>query len=150
MLVDVTTKKVFQELTRRFGFPEGLFDGWELVEHEDDVFITTREAYEFDRLKIVRKGIRLARVFAHGIKPTTNAMQVFGRYATRNVVDLDSQQARRFVQGEELRLEAAVEPGFVVVRHDGFAVGVGLYKQGMLKSQVPHSRQPGASGRRGA
>jgi len=146
----MTTKKVFQELTRRFGFPEDLFDDWELVEHEDDVFITTPEAYDFDRLKIVRKGIRLARVFAHGIKPTTNAVQVFGRHATRNVVDLDSQQVHRFVQGEELQLEVPVEPGFLVVRHDGFAVGVGLYKQGVLKSQVPHSRRTGASGRRGA
>jgi NOL1/NOP2/fmu family ribosome biogenesis protein len=146
----MTTKRVFQGLTRRFGFPEQMFDRWAAVEHVDDVFIASPEAQEFDRLKVVRKGIRLARVFAHGIKPTTNAMQVFGRYATRNVLDLDSQQAHRFVQGEELQLEAAVESGFVVVRHDGFAVGVGLYKPGVLKSQVPHSRQTGASGRRGA
>ena len=146
----MTTKKVFQELTRRFGFPEQMFDRWAAVEHAEDVFVATPEAQEFDRLKVVRKGLRLARIFAHGVKPTTNAMQVFGRYATRNVLDLDFQQAQRFVQGEELQLEAEVEPGFVIVRHDGFAVGVGLYKPGVLKSQVPHSRRTGASGRRGA
>ena len=146
----MTTKKVFLELTRRFGFPEEMFNRWAGVEHAEDVFIASPEAQEFDQLKVVRKGLRLARIFAHGVKPTTNAMQVFGRYAIRNVLDLDSQQAHRFVQGEELQLEAAVEPGFVIVRHDGFAVGVGLYKQGVLKSQIPHSRRTGASGRRGA
>jgi NOL1/NOP2/fmu family ribosome biogenesis protein len=145
----MTTKKVFQELTRRFGFPEGLFDGWELVEHEDDVFITTQEAYGFDRLKIVRKGIRLARVFAHGIKPTTNAMQVFGRSATRNIIALDVQQAHAFIQGAALPVESQAEPGFVIVMLDGLPVGVGLFKQGVLKSQIPHSRRTGASGRHG-
>jgi len=142
----MTTKKVFQELTKRFGFPTELFDGWATLEHEFDVFITTPEAEAFDRVKVVRKGVRLARVFAHGIKPTTNAMQVFGKHATRNSVTLDAQQTQAFIQGDALPLESSVEPGFVIVLHDGFAVGVGLYKQGTLKSQVPHSRRTGASG----
>ena len=134
-------RKIFDQLVARFGFPEALFRSCALVDHEDDVFMTTPEAEAFERIKVVRKGIRLVRVFVHGIKPTTNAMQLFGRYATRNVIDLDIVQAREFMQGTTLELSAPVEEGFVIVRHDGFGLGVGLYRQGILRSQVPLSRR---------
>jgi NOL1/NOP2/fmu family ribosome biogenesis protein len=134
-------KKIFEQLVVRFGFPATLFRPYALVDHEDDMFVTTPEVEEFERVKVVRKGIRLVRVFAHGIKPTTNAMQLFGRYATRSVIDLDRRQAREFMQGTTLELNAPVEEGFVIVRHDGFGLGVGLYRQGILRSQVPLSRR---------
>jgi NOL1/NOP2/fmu family ribosome biogenesis protein len=137
----MTGKRLFDELTRRFGFPERLFRDWALVDHEDDVFITTPEVEEFSRVRPVRKGIRLVRVFRHGIKPTTNAMQIFGRYATRNVIELTGEQASKFVQGEDLEIAADVNEDFVIVQHEGFTLGVGLYRHGILKSQVPLSRR---------
>jgi NOL1/NOP2/fmu family ribosome biogenesis protein len=135
------SRRVLDDLTRRFGFPEGLFRNWALVDHVDDVFITTPDVEEFARIRPVRKGIRLARVFRHGIKPTTNAMQVFGRYATRNVVELNADQAGKFIQGESQEITAEVEDDFVIVRHESFTLGVGLYRAGLLKSQVPLSRR---------
>jgi len=171
-------RKVLDELIRRFGFPDDLFRDWETVDHDTDVFITTPEVASFTRVKPVRKGIRLARTFPHGVKPTTNAVQLLGRHATRNVIELDAAQAQAFIQGEtvqsaecgmrnaesshrfrrlrqlpicgnlcNLRLSSgecgmrSVEPGFVIVRHAGFTLGVGLYKPGSLKSQIPLSRR---------
>lgn len=135
------TRHLLTELSRRYGFPEGLFQDYALVEHDNDVFITTPEVAEFRTIKPVRKGLRLARTFPHGTKPTTNAMQLLGRYATRNVVDLHSAQALAFIQGQTLELAAPAEPGFVIVRSGGFCLGVGLYRSGLLKSQVPRSRR---------
>jgi NOL1/NOP2/fmu family ribosome biogenesis protein len=134
-------RRLLDELVKRFGFPPGLFRTWALVAHEEDVFITTPEAEEFDRIKPVRKGLRLARIFPHGFKPTTNAMQVFGARATRNTVELTRDQAQSFVSGTAIALAAQAEDGFVIVRHDGFTLGVGLYRHGQLKSQVPLSRR---------
>ena len=135
------TKPIYEQFVRRFGFPEGLLRTYALVEHKEDVFITTPEAGKFEGVKPVRKGIRLARILPHGIKPTTNAMQLLGIQATRNVLDLDLFQAREFVQGTPIELTAPVEEGFVIVRHDGFILGVGLYRPGSLRSQVPLSRR---------
>jgi NOL1/NOP2/fmu family ribosome biogenesis protein len=140
-------RKTLDGLIRRFGFPAELFSEWQTVDHDEDVFVATPEVADFDRLKPVRKGIRIARVFAHGVKPTTNAMQVFGRHATRNVVTLTAEQAEAFIHGETIVLPApetadpAIEDGYVIVRHAGFTLGVGLYKPGLLKSQVPLSRR---------
>ena len=141
----MTGKRLFDELQKRFGFPDDLFRNWALVDHEDDVFITTPEVEEFSLVKPVRKGIRFARVFRHGIKPTTNAMQVFGRHATRNTIALNQAQALLFVRGEEMAITASVEDDFVIVQHEGFTLGVGLYRHGVLKSQVPRSRRPSVS-----
>lgn len=138
----MTDKKLLAELIRRFGFPEHLFSEWALVSHNSDIFITTPEAAEFTTIKPVRKGIRLARCFPHSIKPTTNAMQLWGQYATRNVIPLDESQANSFIQGQELKLNAEAEDGFVIVRYQEFTLGVGHYRQGILRSQVPRSRRP--------
>jgi NOL1/NOP2/fmu family ribosome biogenesis protein len=134
-------RKVLTELAQRFGFPDNVFRDLALVDHEEDVFITTPEAEEFDRIKPVRKGIRLARVFAHGIKPTTNAMQLLGGHATKNAIEVNEEQAAAFVQGEAALLTADAEEGFVIVKHGGFVLGVGVYRRGLLKSQVPLSRR---------
>lgn len=137
----MTGKKVFAELVSRYGFPEALFKPWAMVEHEEDAFITTPEAEKFTTIRPVRKGIRLARILTHGVKLTTNAAQVLGRHATRNVVELDARQARDFIQGVTLVVDPATPEGFLIVRHAGLTLGVGLSKSGQLKSQVPLSRR---------
>jgi NOL1/NOP2/fmu family ribosome biogenesis protein len=144
----MTGKKLIEEFRKRFGLPVNVFRAWALVEHNEDVFITTPEAASFDAIRPVRKGIRLARIFPHGFKPTTNAIQIFGRYATKNILDLSPDQARQFINGEILELpfsesSTTVTDGFVIIRCDGFALGVGFFKNGVLKSQVPHSRRTG-------
>jgi NOL1/NOP2/fmu family ribosome biogenesis protein len=79
-------------------------------------------------------------------KPTTDAVQRFGRYAARNVCVLDREEAARFLDGETQDLPRwDGDWGYIVVAHeiagDVEPIGVGLYLRGELRSQIPKGRQ---------
>jgi NOL1/NOP2/fmu family ribosome biogenesis protein len=78
-------------------------------------------------------------------KPTTDAVQRFGRRATRNVIELDADDARAFLAGGERDVEWDGDWGYLIVAHDLVdrtePIGVGLYTYGTLQSMVPKGRQ---------
>lgn len=129
-----------QSIQARFGIPDEVFKGLEPIQAQDTVFVGTREVMKFNAVNPMRRGIRLCRIFSYSTKPTTWAMQVLGSRATKNVIALSEEQARRIINGGELRLEADVEDGFVLLRWNEFTIGVGLYRRPVLKSQIPRFR----------
>ncbi|MGM0604878.1 MAG: DUF7122 family protein [Halobacteriota archaeon] len=79
-------------------------------------------------------------------KPTTNAVQRFGRHAQQNVLVLEGQNAAAFARGEDFEYaDWDGDWGYVVVAHDLAGeiepIGVGLYLYGELRSTIPKGRQ---------
>lgn len=78
-------------------------------------------------------------------KPTTSAVRRFGHHATRNVLVVDRDQARRFLRGADQPLEWTGDWGYLIVAHTLAGarepIGVGLYLHGELRSQIPKSDQ---------
>ncbi len=129
-----------REVFERFGIPKDAFAGLRALEEQETIFVGTDEVMGFDAVRPMRRGIRMARVYPYSLKPTTFGMQVLGRQATRNVIDVSDEQARRLINGESLSIESDVENGFVLLRWKGFVAGVGFYKRPVLKSQIPRFR----------
>lgn len=134
--------KSVRELVERFGIPGDVMAGLELLEDQETIFAGTRAAMTFQAVRTMRRGIRLCRVFPYSVKPTTFALQLLGRHATRNVIDVGDADAKALINGGELRMEAdpGVENGFVLLRWRGFPIGVGHYRRPVLKSQIPRIR----------
>jgi NOL1/NOP2/fmu family ribosome biogenesis protein len=78
-------------------------------------------------------------------KPTTDAVQRFGREATKNVIVLDDDEAEAFLQGEDLDPDWEGDWGYLIAAHeiadDVEPIGVGLYVHDELRSQMPKGRQ---------
>ena len=78
-------------------------------------------------------------------KPTTDAIQRFGRQARKNVIELSREEARRFADGEDQDLEWDGDWGYLIAAHQVAGelepLGVGLYVHGELRSMVPKGRQ---------
>jgi NOL1/NOP2/fmu family ribosome biogenesis protein len=96
-------------------------------------------------IKIEALGITFLRTRQEHWKPTTDAAQRFGHHATKNVVELGRDEARRFVAGEDQQVEWDGDWGYLIAAHD-FAgerepLGVGLYLHGKLRSQIPKGRR---------
>ena len=90
-------------------------------------------------------GLRFTTTNQKNWKPTTNAVQKFGHHAHKNVLSLPLAQVLQFVQGVPLHMDWDGTSGYVIVRgnlsdHD-IQIGVGLYSNGILHSQIPKSRQ---------
>lgn len=129
-----------RELSERFGIPREVFDRLAAVEDQETVFVSTPEVMEFDEVRPMRRGIRLARIYPYSLKPTTFGMQVLAGGATRNVVDVSDEQAKLLINGGTLSADIEADNGFVLIRWRGFVAGVGFYKRPVLKSQIPRFR----------
>ncbi|MFC6836479.1 DUF7122 family protein [Halomarina ordinaria] len=128
----------------RFGVPRDVFEGysfWEkgsgkLWAFAGDVSAPT---------EVEALGMTFLRVRQEHWKPTTDAAQRFGPHATKNVVHLEEDLARRFVAGETVDPEWDGDWGYLVVTHDlagnPAPLGVGLYLYDELRSQIPKGRR---------
>ncbi|WP_178916412.1 hypothetical protein [Natronomonas gomsonensis] len=78
-------------------------------------------------------------------KPTTDAVQRFGREATKNVVVLEEDDALAFLRGEDTDPAWDGDWGYLIAAHDIAGgvepIGVGLYLYDELRSQMPKGRQ---------
>lgn len=135
--------KVLASFAERFGIDPRAFKSYRLYARKEDVWCTTPEAADTSLPQIVRRGLRIARVFEHSVRPTTNAVQLFGHLVTRNRIELDERETNRFLAGltQDVKVISDVTDGFVVAFHRDFALGIGLLKGSKLKSQVPRSRR---------
>lgn len=96
-------------------------------------------------INIEALGIHLLRTNQRHWKPTTDAMQRFGRQATRGVIELTREQATRFWRGESQSIEWDGPAGYVLVTNPiadrDEPLGIGLIRRGELRSQIPKGRR---------
>lgn len=115
---------------------------------KDSIWATTQEAasFEIKHLKIVRKGLKLCRIFPHSLKLTTNGIQLWARFFKYGKISLTKEEAFKFIKGDTLILKdkntsTHYKKRFVIAYFENLPLGVGLLKGKILKSQVPRSRR---------
>lgn len=94
--------------------------------------------------RALKSNVGLKFMHVHGTVPklTTAAVLLFGRYATRNVVQLNEDQWQRFFAKKPVQLATAPDgegPAaglgrHVIVRYRGLSVGLGFVRDGELTS----------------
>jgi NOL1/NOP2/fmu family ribosome biogenesis protein len=140
-----TRKAVVEFWTDRYGLPEDAFDGhtfWEKGAGKVWAFAADLPA----PAEVEALGMTFLRTRQEHWKPTTDAVQRFGRGATRNVVVLEEAEAMTFLAGETQDLPRwEGDWGYLIVAHEIAGgvepIGVGLYLYGELRSQVPKGRR---------
>ncbi len=119
--------------------PEAAFDGYRFYRKAQSIWVMCDE--DLPNLSYESLGLRMVSLKDRPWKPTTCALQVFGRYATKNAIDLDDSQAKVFLSGGSQPVLAECESGYVVVFYRGEVLGCGLYSRGCLASQLPKDRR---------
>jgi len=128
----------------RFGIPKDAFDGCFFYGRGKNIWIFSQP--EIPDLRCDSVGLRSMSTKGKVWKPTTYALQLFGPLADKNCLDLDSEEAKKFIAGGCQRLESDLEDGYVVVSYGGEILGCGLYVRGQLLSQLPKERRIAESG----
>jgi hypothetical protein len=123
----------------RFGMPVDLFADYHLLERSKGYVLLRYtphlEALAF--LKVRHVGLPVLRKIRHHLKPTTAALQRFGRAAIRHRIALSATQMAQLLGERRLQCRLDWEPGYVVLLHAGDVVGCGMYTPGWLHSQLP-------------
>ena len=124
---------------QRFGIDPAVFSGLRLwVKGKDKIWIAETACEPTLQPMAQTIGIPFLRLLSRTFKPTTSALQRFGRYATRNIIELNNCEAAwQFLAGQSQHIQASANSGYVHVRYGSFELGCGLYQQGCLYSQVP-------------
>jgi len=77
-------------IKERFGIEEGVFEGFRFVKVGDDVWIMSEDVPQ--KLHgINRVGLRFARGISRNPKITTAVLQIFGKFATKNIIYIDEE-----------------------------------------------------------
>jgi len=127
----------------RFAIPEFAFSGYCFFRKARSIWAISDS--ELPHLSYEAIGMRIMNCKDRPWKPTTCALQIFGRHATKNVMHLQSEPARFFLEGKSQEVDPAIagdcESGYVVVFYRGDVLGCGLYSHGKLVSQIPKERR---------
>jgi NOL1/NOP2/fmu family ribosome biogenesis protein len=133
---------LYSYLETRFGIGKEVFDGYRLyLGSKNQIYLGPKCAV--DKLKIACIGISIARMDST-IKPTTNFFQIFGELATKNALDLTSEQAVEYVKGNDLTVRTTatnVSDGYVLLMYKGNSLGCGLLKSGIIKNMLPKAKR---------
>ena len=137
-------REILDYFSDRFGIPEKAFGGFCFLKGERKTWVV-RDHPELERileqLKIESAGIPLLRTKTSMWKPTTAGLHIFGRHATRNVIDLEGDALRAFLNRESIEGPFSLEPGFVIVRWRGKVLGCAVCGKGKLRSQISKKRR---------
>ncbi len=85
-------------------------------------------------------GLRMARWFPSGIKPTSVFLMALGPLVTRSRVEISSKELRHLLLGHRIP-ETSIEPGYVALTFLGDTIGCGQVKVGELRTLIPTGRR---------
>ncbi len=139
---------IFLFLYERYGIPEETFDGFELVEAGRSLWLWKTEWIKVaKRFPFIRYGLRLVSRYEKKrpaepftLKLSTWAVQRFGPFAQRNILNLSGEETAQYLEGKDISLSsksAEISEGIVLVRGERVFLGTGLLKGNLLKNQLP-------------
>jgi len=64
-------------------------------------------------------------------------IQIFGHYATRARLDICEGELKKLATGTPLPVDIEIENGYVILLLNGQPLGLGLFINGMIRSQIP-------------
>ena len=126
-------------MERRFGISENVFEGYLLLKRQRSWWLLIDSPFlqPASRLKVVRAGLRAFQQIGKFVKPSTRMIQVFGSLATKARVEIDEVQLETLVRGEPLHTQLEIEDGYVILFFSGHILGLGLFIEGKILSQIP-------------
>ncbi len=116
---------------------------------EDKIFIANKELFSIDlsKIRINSLGVYFAQYDKMGLRLSIEGSQLIGKYAKKNITEIDDKQAKEWMNGEDLFVGAEKElKGFVIVKRsndsDDF-LGSGKYQKetGRIFNFVPKARR---------
>jgi len=140
-------KRILEFLKERFGIEEDVFNEVEFVETRKAIWMVPsefkfKENQMFLHLKKLNfAGLRLLRKTGpDSFKPTTYALQLIGKYATKNTIEIERDVLKKLLDDGYVKLDSSTTTGFVIVRYKGLSIGCALLKDGILYNQFPKGR----------
>jgi NOL1/NOP2/fmu family ribosome biogenesis protein len=88
-------------------------------------------------LKVWTAGLKAFQIIGKFVKPTTRLIQVFGWNANKSILEIREDDLIRLIKGEPVSYSVSLDNGYVILSFNGAILGLGLYIEGQVRSQIP-------------
>ena len=133
-------KKIFKYFKERFNMEKSIFDKLGFYKNTKGI-ISVGPKSIIQNTRVVSSGISILRMNGE-LKPTTAFFQTFGKYVKKNFIELNRENAIRYISGEDLFIEAKdITRGYVMIMYKEFPLGCSSFKNNKLKNMIPKSRR---------
>ncbi|ASJ04639.1 methyltransferase RsmF C-terminal domain-like protein [Thermococcus barossii] len=88
-----------------------------------------------------RNGVYFGRVESDGIRLSIEGAFLVGPKATKNVIELDDEGAKRYLAGESVEIYDKALNGWVILKWRSYYLGSAKAKEGRLINYVPKERR---------
>jgi NOL1/NOP2/sun family putative RNA methylase len=141
----VETEPWLELVTERFGLYVAVFDGLGIVRwSKRGVYLVNNDQQLPTNLGLESPGLFFIRAGSRYPKMTTAATMLVGQHATRNRVELTSEQAKAFLQRQLIlpsttQTASCSDTGHVIVCYRRYPLGLGVFhaKSNQIESQFP-------------
>lgn len=138
-------KEIYKLIQNQWGVKLKLDYGF-LKNNKNRVFIISKDISKIDisKLRLNSIGMYFCEIDDLGIRLSIEGSQIIGPKATKNVAELNDEEAKRWFKGEILEKECKDCNGFVILKHNEDFLGNGKYANGRILNYVGKSRRVNA------
>lgn len=143
MITKLSTKEkknIFKYFKARFNIEKTIFDKLGFYKNTKGI-ISIGPKSIIQNTRVISSGISILRMNGE-LKPTTTFFQTFGKYIKKNFVELNREDAIKYISGEDLFIETKdITKGYVLIKYKEFSIGGSSFKNNKLKNMIPKSRR---------
>lgn len=122
------------EFSSSCGFLEG---------KDGDVFLISRDVEKIDlqQLRVNSLGLYFGQIRNDELRLSIEGSQLVGNSATKNIVEIDDEQLRHWLGGNDTEMNIDGGSGYLIIKHKSDFLGCGKYKEGKILNFVPKARR---------
>ena len=134
-------KEIFKLIEKLWGAKLKL-DYAFLKNSKNRIFVVNKdlEKIELEKLRINSIGMYFCEIMNNEIRLSIEGSQIIGPKATKNIVEIDEQQVKQWLNGQDLEIKENY-PSFLILKHNNYFLGTGKYKNGKVLNYVSKSRR---------
>src|SRR3989344_4752333 len=131
-------KELFNKIKEQYGIESLELEYVFLRNNEDKIFIANRDIARIDlnKIKVNNIGLYFCAIENDEVRLTVEGTQLIGKKATKNIVELDSEQVKEWFKGNDIEVEKDIS-GFVILKHNNDFLGSGKYKNNKIINFLP-------------
>jgi len=138
-------KEILKMIEEQWGAKLKLDCGF-LKNLKNRVFIIDKDISKIDtsKLRLNSAGMYFCELDSKGIRLSIEGSQIVGNAATKNIVELNSEETLNWLKGEALQKECSNCNGFVILKNKKDFLGSGKYANGKILNYVGKTRRVNA------
>ena len=135
-------KRILELIENQWGSKIKLDYGF-LQNSKNRVFLITKDISKIDasKLRINSAGMYFCEIGKQGIRLSIEGSQIVGPKATKNIVELNDEETKKWFKGEDLEKECKECSGFAILKHKNYFLGCGKYINGKILNYVGKTRR---------